>query len=437
MLARKDVEPTRTQGGALEPPAHPVPFHPSGAPVIVGPCRVVTGGATPHVIESAGVRVVGAHIAQVGPIGPLREAYPGEARWDAGDRVLLPGLVDAHTHLARSLARGLGPLTPAEWTCYERALGAEDVHWAALAALAEGIRHGITTVCDVHRSASCLDLSLSEVASAAERIGVRVATCYVVSDDDLPRDRLLAVRESVGLARELDRAHSGRACAMLGVRAHTLEGLEAVLDHALESANARLPVHVELGRGFDGGHQRWGGRLSGERECWLWAHAERAPLGLARMLRERGDTLASPEHGIAGREREAELAWGSDDGIHAPPLPTDADRIGRERNAAGDYYQRLYVRGAHWAAGRFGDGLGVIEPGAPADFALVDYAPATDLETSTLRAHLTTGLARAPVWGVMVAGEAVMDDGALVTVDEAEVSARARECARRVWDRLG
>ena len=35
--------------------------------MIIGPCTVVTGGSEPAVIESAGVRVVGAHIAQVGP----------------------------------------------------------------------------------------------------------------------------------------------------------------------------------------------------------------------------------------------------------------------------------------------------------------------------------------------------------------------------------
>jgi hypothetical protein len=37
----------------------------------------------------------------------------------------------------------------------------------------------------------------------------------------------------------------------------------------------------------------------------------------------------------------------------------------------------------------------------------------------------------------MVAGETVMDNGVLVTVDESEVAARARECAKRVWERIG
>ncbi len=37
----------------------------------------------------------------------------------------------------------------------------------------------------------------------------------------------------------------------------------------------------------------------------------------------------------------------------------------------------------------------------------------------------------------MVAGNVVMDNGALVGLDEREVAARARECAARVWKRIG
>jgi hypothetical protein len=37
----------------------------------------------------------------------------------------------------------------------------------------------------------------------------------------------------------------------------------------------------------------------------------------------------------------------------------------------------------------------------------------------------------------MVAGHVVMDNGVVVSVDEAEVASRARECAARVWERLG
>jgi hypothetical protein len=46
-------------------------------------------------------------------------------------------------------------------------------------------------------------------------------------------------------------------------------------------------------------------------------------------------------------------------------------------------------------------------------------------------------LLRSSVAGVMVAGNVVMDNGVLVTVDEREVAARARECAARLWKRIG
>jgi len=95
------------------------------------------------------------------------------------------------------------------------------------------------------------------------------------------------------------------------------------------------------------------------------------------------------------------------------------------------------VHGARWAAAHFGPRLGMIAPGSPADLLLVDYRPATEFSSITVLDHAWAGLLRAPVSGVMVAGEIVMDNGQLVSIDEREVAARARECARRVWGRLG
>jgi cytosine/adenosine deaminase-related metal-dependent hydrolase len=106
-------------------------------------------------------------------------------------------------------------------------------------------------------------------------------------------------------------------------------------------------------------------------------------------------------------------------------------------NAAELHYQRLFVHGAGWAARHFSSGLGEIASGSPADLLLVDYRPSTEFSSDTLFEHLWSGLLRAPISGVMVAGDVIMDNGVLVTVDEREVSARARECAERVWGRLG
>ncbi len=404
--------------------------------MIIGPCRIVTGGPSPLVLEDGGVRVVGAHIAQVGLIGPLAASHPEETVWPARGRVLLPGFVNTHAHLARHLARGLALRTTADWERYDRALAPEDIHWAALAALVEGVRHGVTTVCDLHRSGACLDLSLSEVTGAAARLGVRVATSYAAAEEDTPRERQAALRESLSLATELGRRGEGRLRGLLGVRAATLDGLAGLLVETLEASSASLPVHVELALDATPG-EPWPRDLREGVWSGLWAHAEHVPGALVDVVRERGDALTATDAGWSAHARQADLAWGTDAGVNAPPPPAAAPMPAHTPSQAAAYYQRVYVNGSRWAARHFGDGLGTIEPGAPADLVLVDYQPATELSAGTLRAHLATGIARAPVSGVMVGGEIVMDHGTLVSVDEAEVAARARECARRVWRRLG
>ena len=403
--------------------------------MILGPCTVITGGLEPKVHEGAGVRIVGAHIAQIASAGVLARAYPDETLWPARERVVIPGFVNTHAHLARHLARGLGRRSPAEWRAYDRALSTEDVSRAVSAALVEGLRHGVTTVVDFHRSGACLDLSLSEVMGAADRVGARVATCYGAAEDDTPLERRAAIDESVGFARELARKGRGRLRGMLGVQATSLQGIETLLAEAMEAAGGDHALHIDLALDLTPA-ERWNKPevLLADAMPALWAHAERAPRGLLGAMRERGDALSvSGANTTTALLRASDLAWGSDDGVNAPPLG-DGPFVPRTAEA---HYRRLFVHGAKWAADHFGEELGVIAPGAPADLVMLDHRPATELSNATLMHHLWTGLLRSSVSGVMVAGQVVMDNGVMVTVDEREVAARARECAARVWKRLG
>ncbi len=405
--------------------------------MIIAPCTVVTGGSDPRVIEEAAVRVVGAHIAQVGPAGEVAAAHPEDTLWPARGRVLMPGFVNTHAHLARHLARGLGLRGPDAWRRYDRALSAEDVRWAATASLVEGVRHGVTTVCDFHRSESCLDHSLSEVLGAARHVGVRVATCYGASEHDPPAERRAAFEESASVAAESTRGREGRLRGMIGLHASSLAGMEALLDRALEHAAGGPAIHVELGLDLTPG-ERWqkGRGWEESRPPALWAHAEAAPRGLLGAAQERGDALSAVGAGASAvLSRDAEVAWGSDAFVNAPPL-TDAASGWATGARAQLHYRRLFVNGPRWAERFFGQGLGTIAAGAPADLVLADYRAATEFSSRTLIEHLWSGLLRAPISGVMVAGEPVVDNGVLLTVDEREVAARARECAARVWARI-
>lgn len=405
--------------------------------MIIGPCTVVTGGARPAIMHNAGVRVAGAHVAQVGPLANLASAHPDEMFWPARDRVLMPGFVNTHAHLARHLGRGLGIWTSEEWARFERTLSADDMRWAAAAALIEGLRHGVTTVCDFHRASSWRERTLEAVFSAARSVGVRVTSCYGAAEEDTAADRRAAVDACREAAEDLRARRDGRLCALVGVQPRTLGAVESMLQDALDAAGEHAAVHLDLALDTTPS-ERWAARTrwTGSFLPSLWAHAESAPKGLLAAAQERGDVLSAVgTGGSTALTSDFEVAWGSDSGINAPPLP-DTGHAWSMGARADLYYRRLFVTGPRWAGRHFGRGLGEISPGAPADLVLVDYRPATELSSHTLREHLWTGLMRAPVSGAMVGGEILLDNGILVSADEREIAARARRCAKRIWRQM-
>jgi cytosine/adenosine deaminase-related metal-dependent hydrolase len=107
------------------------------------------------------------------------------------------------------------------------------------------------------------------------------------------------------------------------------------------------------------------------------------------------------------------------------------------RRAGGDLITEMAVRNNAQLAGRFfrQAPLGVIDVGAHADLILVDYQPTTPLSAGNLPWHILFGFESSMVTGTIVAGQMLMRDRALLTLDEAEISGRARELAAEVWQR--
>jgi cytosine/adenosine deaminase-related metal-dependent hydrolase len=95
------------------------------------------------------------------------------------------------------------------------------------------------------------------------------------------------------------------------------------------------------------------------------------------------------------------------------------------------------LAGGHRLAGAiFGEPLGRLEPGAPADLVVLDYRPPTPLTAHALAGHLLFGVDRSHVRSTMVAGRFVLRDRRIDTVDEAAVFAAARAAAGRLWERM-
>ncbi len=91
-------------------------------------------------------------ITYVGP-GQGFAITPEDHSVDLAGRLVLPGLVNTHTHTAMTYQRGLvEDVTPQQWFARTAALEAqmseEDLYWSALLGCYEMIRNGITCVAD-------------------------------------------------------------------------------------------------------------------------------------------------------------------------------------------------------------------------------------------------------------------------------------------------
>ena len=102
-----------------------------------------------EILERASVCVQNDRIAAVGTRQQLTQTYPGAEVVDCTGRIVMPGMVNTHTHLFQTLLKGLGDdMVLKKWfTCMTGPsavhLTAQDAHAAALHGCVESIRSGV------------------------------------------------------------------------------------------------------------------------------------------------------------------------------------------------------------------------------------------------------------------------------------------------------
>ena len=116
---------------------------------------VVTLDSRATVISNGFVAIDGHRIAAVGGMAESGGPPPTRETVDAGGRLVMPGLVNSHTHLPMSLFRGLADDLPLErwlndyiFPAEARCIDAETVRIGSLLSCAELLLSGTTTCCD-------------------------------------------------------------------------------------------------------------------------------------------------------------------------------------------------------------------------------------------------------------------------------------------------
>jgi 5-methylthioadenosine/S-adenosylhomocysteine deaminase len=118
---------------------------------------VVTMDAKHRVLEHGAVAMQGPQIVAVGPASELAKRYRGARIVNADGKVIIPGLINTHTHVPMTLFRGISDdLDLNDWlTKYIFPAEAKNVDESFVRAgtrlgLAEMIRGGTTTYCDMY-----------------------------------------------------------------------------------------------------------------------------------------------------------------------------------------------------------------------------------------------------------------------------------------------
>jgi 5-methylthioadenosine/S-adenosylhomocysteine deaminase len=139
--------------------------------VLLHAARVLCCGENGEVLDIAdgSVAVRGSSISRIGPKAEVRAAERAAREIDLGNALLLPGLVNAHTHASMTLFRGIADDLPLmDWLNghifpLERRLNERLVHAGALLGCAEMIRTGTCAFQDMYllEDATCRAADIS------------------------------------------------------------------------------------------------------------------------------------------------------------------------------------------------------------------------------------------------------------------------------------
>jgi len=435
---------------------------------------LITFGADPRIIADGALRIDGETIAQLGTSAELAAQWPDEETLDARGQLVMPGNICAHTHFYSAFARGMAlPGEPPKnfveileklWWRLDKALTIDDVRYSALVCLVDAIRSGTTCLLDHHASPNAIDGSLDAIADAAKQAGVRVSCAYEVSDRDGPERAQAGIAENVRFIRQQQRRPHPLIGASFGLHASFTLSKATLRDctDAAKQAGSGFHVHVAedkadqidclqkyelrvverfeqtgvLGPQTIAAHcihlDAYEMTILRETQTKV-THQPRSNMnnavGTQRSLEllKRGICLGLGNDGFSNNMfAEMKVAYLLHKQAGSDPRAMGADQV----------MQMAVANNARIAKLFWQPPLGELSPGAGADVILLDYVSATPLTGGNLPWHIIFGLDGAHVATTICAGKVLMKDRVLLTLDEAEIAAQAREHARSLWERI-
>ncbi|HEX8746150.1 MAG TPA: amidohydrolase family protein [Pyrinomonadaceae bacterium] len=444
--------------------------------------RVLPKGA--QAIDDGAVAVEGPTIQAVGPRASLIEKYPSARVEDFGEAAIMPGFVNAHSHLELTAMRGFLEREEGNFTAWLvkltlarlNSMTPEDLYVSAAWGAVEAARAGVTTLADASDSATSSLRALKDV-------GLR-GIVYQESfgpDPRLARENFEKLREKISVLRsfETELVRAGVSPhAVYTVSAPQLELLtDFALDeklplmmHAAESEAEDLLVREGTGpfadnlalRGIEWRAPRLSvieylEKVGVLRARPLLAHCIRTDeADIERIVRAGAGIAHCPKsnaklgHGrapfAAFLNKGARVGLGSDsvasnnlcDMLEEARFAALLSRASGDMLASGEMAGAREALAAATRGGARATGLdgvtGELVPGLQADLVVINLRAAHQQPVYDPESALVFSSSARDVLLTVVAGREVFRMGRVLTIDEERLSARLHELREKLAD---
>jgi 5-methylthioadenosine/S-adenosylhomocysteine deaminase len=436
------------------------------ADLLVGGGFVLPLDGRTDLLENAAVAISGDRIIEIGPLAKLREKHSGARQLIDQNGLVMPGLVNTHTHAAMACFRGLADDMPLmQWLQEyifpaEARLTGEIVYHSTLLSIAEMIRSGTTTFCDMY-------LFAKEVARAVADSGMRAWLGEVLYD--FPSPNYGPLEAGIAYAEEMFTEYRTHPLITITVNPHAVytcaPDLLTRLKRMAEKHNARYIIH--LAENED--EVREMHRRCGRRPLSLLEHLGVLDEGVVAdhcvaLNEEEIDRLAARKVKVAHcPESNMKLGCGIAPvvqllqagvtvglGTDGSASNNDVDMF-REMSTAAKIHKvklldptvmsaeetlRMGTMGGAELLGAEAS-IGSLEVGKKADLIVLDLNQPHLTPLYNIPSHLVYAANGADVIHSVINGRVVMERRKLLTIDEQDILARARETAKTVQSWIG
>src|ERR1700736_3639377 len=429
---------------------------------------VVTMYGERKILENGALAVNGDVIVAVGPRGPIEREFEGAETIDAKGALVLPGFVNGHTHAAMTLLRGLhDDVTLDDWLrkyifpAEAKNVTEDFVRWGTRLAAAEQIRSGVTTFADMYY----FEDAVAEETKAAGMRGVLGETFLdFPAPDNKTNAAMLEYTEKFlkrwqndPLIHAAVAPHSIYTCSQ-----KTLQDSAALA----RKYHAPILIHVaEMKKERDDSEKQNGmspvqyldkiGVLAPDvvaAHCIFVDEADRKILaqhnvgcvhnpssnmmiasGVAPVseMRAGGVAVGLGTDGPAGSNNDLDLMEEIDLAAKLAKI-TKMDPLAMSARAVVEMATIDGARALHMEKE-----IGSLEAGKKADIVLISLDEPNAVPMYDIYAQLAYALKGSDVETVVIGGRVVMRDRKVLTVNEREVMARAREYRRTIAASLG